>query len=200
MPTLHPVRPILATKPASSPIGQVEPTHSSRPVPRRSTSRWFASRGRDYSSSRTRHGYSGTRGILNASASGALTDDSAVEGRLRAKSSWSRTLRPNLHQLATFGAGTITHVRIIASPPDSGMTVCEKLSTVHFCPKGWSIEVEFIRDAARDVLDVIDLIEQDDWPFRHMEDGTAHVCVRRFPNCAFCSPSPEDRDPYEVAG
>ena len=44
----------------------------------------------------------------------------------------------------------------------------------HFSPKGWSIEVEFIRDAARDVLDGIDWIEQDDWPFRHMEgeDGT----------------------------
>ena len=39
----------------------------------------------------------------------------------------------------------------------------------HFSPKGWSIEVEFIRDAMRDVLDVIAWIEQDDWPFRHME-------------------------------
>ena len=39
----------------------------------------------------------------------------------------------------------------------------------HFSPKGWSIDVEFIRDAMRDVLDVIEHIEQDDWPFRHME-------------------------------
>lgn len=39
----------------------------------------------------------------------------------------------------------------------------------HFSPKGWSIEVELIRDAMRDVLEVIELIEHDDWPFRHME-------------------------------
>lgn len=39
----------------------------------------------------------------------------------------------------------------------------------HFSPKGWSIEVEFIRYAMRDALDVIEQIEHDDWPFRHME-------------------------------
>ena len=39
----------------------------------------------------------------------------------------------------------------------------------HFSPRGWSIELEFIREAVRDVLDVIAQIEQDDWPFRHMD-------------------------------
>ena len=48
----------------------------------------------------------------------------------------------------------------------------------HFSPKGWSIEVEFIRDAMRDVLDVIERIEQDDWPFRHM-DGEDRTRLRQ---------------------
>ena len=48
----------------------------------------------------------------------------------------------------------------------------------HFSPKGWSIEVELIRDAMRDVLDVIERIEQDDWPFRHM-DGRDRTRLRQ---------------------
>ena len=48
----------------------------------------------------------------------------------------------------------------------------------HFSPKGWSIEVELIRDAMRDVLDVIERIEQDDWPFRHM-DGEDRIRLRQ---------------------
>ena len=48
----------------------------------------------------------------------------------------------------------------------------------HFSPKGWSIEVEFIQDVMRDVLDIIEQIEQDDWPFRHME-GEDRTRLRR---------------------
>ena len=39
----------------------------------------------------------------------------------------------------------------------------------HFSPKGWSIDVECIQDVMRDVLDIIEPIEQDDGPFRHRE-------------------------------
>ena len=38
----------------------------------------------------------------------------------------------------------------------------------HFQPKGWSIEIVFIRTLLSDALDVLDLIAQDPWPFRHM--------------------------------
>ena len=38
----------------------------------------------------------------------------------------------------------------------------------HFRPKGWSIEIEFIKAAMEDVLDVLESIASDPWPFRHL--------------------------------
>ena len=38
----------------------------------------------------------------------------------------------------------------------------------HFSPRGWSIEIQLIRDVVPDILDVIAQIAGDEWPFRHM--------------------------------
>ena len=43
-------------------------------------------------------------------------------------------------------------------------------SFTHFSPRGWSIEVQLIKDALLDVLDIIALIADNCWPFRHMTD------------------------------
>ena len=40
----------------------------------------------------------------------------------------------------------------------------------HFSPKGWSIELQLIRDIFPDILDIIEQIANDWWPFRHMSD------------------------------
>ena len=53
---------------------------------------------------------------------------------------------------------------------------------VHFGPKGWSIDIDVIREAVLDALDVLTLIAQDPWPFRHMspsERGQLDVSVRK---------------------
>ncbi len=41
-------------------------------------------------------------------------------------------------------------------------------SFTHFSPRGWSIEVQLIKDTLLDVLDILALIADDCWPFRHM--------------------------------
>ena len=41
-------------------------------------------------------------------------------------------------------------------------------SFTHFSPRGWSIEVKFIKDVLLNVLDIIALVADDHWPFRHM--------------------------------
>lgn len=67
----------------------------------------------------------------------------------------------------------------------------------HFSPKGWSIEIEFIWDTARDVLDVIDRIEQDNWPFRHMEGEDRSRLREKISELRLLlSASPEESDPY----
>ena len=45
----------------------------------------------------------------------------------------------------------------------------------HFSPKGWSIEIKFIEESIDDVLDILSLILNDDWPFQNMpeEDKSA---------------------------
>ena len=40
----------------------------------------------------------------------------------------------------------------------------------HFTPKGWSIELSGLPDIFLDMLDVLDKISADPWPFRHMEE------------------------------
>ncbi len=40
----------------------------------------------------------------------------------------------------------------------------------HFSPKGWSIELEYIEETIEDILDVICLIKDDPWPFRHLSE------------------------------
>lgn len=41
----------------------------------------------------------------------------------------------------------------------------------HFQPKGWSIEIDLIRAAIADLLDVLASIAGDLWPFRHLPEG-----------------------------
>lgn len=41
-------------------------------------------------------------------------------------------------------------------------------SFTHFSPKGWSIELQLIEEVVLDMLDVIALIADDRWPFRHL--------------------------------
>ena len=41
----------------------------------------------------------------------------------------------------------------------------------HFSPKGWSIEVQFISESINRLLDVLCLILDDNWPFRHMSSA-----------------------------
>ncbi len=38
----------------------------------------------------------------------------------------------------------------------------------HFSPKGWSIEIQLIKEITLDMLDVIDQIADDQWAFLHM--------------------------------
>lgn len=38
----------------------------------------------------------------------------------------------------------------------------------HFSPKGWSIEIQLIKEISLDMLDVIDEIADDQWAFLHM--------------------------------
>ena len=40
----------------------------------------------------------------------------------------------------------------------------------HFSPKGWSIELSFIEQIIGDVLNIMCLIADDCWPFRHMTE------------------------------
>ena len=40
----------------------------------------------------------------------------------------------------------------------------------HFSPRGWSIELRLIRDIVPDILDIIEQIANDWWPFRHMSE------------------------------
>lgn len=40
----------------------------------------------------------------------------------------------------------------------------------HFSPKGWSIEIQLIKEIILDMLDVIDQIADDQWAFLHMSD------------------------------
>lgn len=40
----------------------------------------------------------------------------------------------------------------------------------HFSPKGWSIELDFIKEIIEDILDVMCSIQDDHWPFRHMSE------------------------------
>ena len=40
----------------------------------------------------------------------------------------------------------------------------------HFSPKGWSIELSFIEQVIGDVLNIMCLIADDCWPFRHMTE------------------------------
>ena len=39
----------------------------------------------------------------------------------------------------------------------------------HFSPRGWSIEIDLIKERMKDVLDIFDLILEDSYPFRHLE-------------------------------
>jgi len=39
----------------------------------------------------------------------------------------------------------------------------------HFTPKGWSIEPSGFPAIFLDMVDVLDLVSSDPWPFRHME-------------------------------
>ena len=41
----------------------------------------------------------------------------------------------------------------------------------HFHPKGWSVEMALIRESASDVLEILDTIAKDPWPFRHMAES-----------------------------
>jgi len=41
---------------------------------------------------------------------------------------------------------------------------------VHFSPKGWSVEIDFIQGAMPDMLDIIARIVEDSWSFRHVND------------------------------
>ena len=41
----------------------------------------------------------------------------------------------------------------------------------HFQPKGWCIEIDFIKTILSDALDVLALIAEDPWPFRHMSQN-----------------------------
>ena len=45
----------------------------------------------------------------------------------------------------------------------------------HFSPKGWSIELEYTEETIEDILDVVCLILDDPWPFRHMPRGDMDV-------------------------
>ena len=45
---------------------------------------------------------------------------------------------------------------------------------VHFSPKGWSIERKYISEIICDILDVICLILDDDWPFRMVVAGASN--------------------------
>ena len=39
----------------------------------------------------------------------------------------------------------------------------------HFTPKGWAIELSGLPQIFRDILEVVELISNDPWPFRHMK-------------------------------
>ena len=41
----------------------------------------------------------------------------------------------------------------------------------HFPPRGWSIEIAYIREVGADALDLLELIASDPWPFRHLSDN-----------------------------
>ena len=40
----------------------------------------------------------------------------------------------------------------------------------HFHPKGWSIEIHYMKTAIANVLDILTSISNDPWPFRHMSE------------------------------
>ena len=41
----------------------------------------------------------------------------------------------------------------------------------HFLPQAWSIEIALIRESISGVLEILSLVANDPWPFRHMSDG-----------------------------
>ena len=41
----------------------------------------------------------------------------------------------------------------------------------HFSPKGWSVELTGLPVIFGDVLDVLEMIREDPWPFRHLQDS-----------------------------
>lgn len=41
----------------------------------------------------------------------------------------------------------------------------------HLPPQAWSIEIELIRESTKGVLDILESIASDPWPFRHMEEA-----------------------------
>ena len=45
----------------------------------------------------------------------------------------------------------------------------------HFSPKGWSIELQYIKEIIFDVAEILTLILDDDWPFRHMSFEDKHL-------------------------
>ena len=49
----------------------------------------------------------------------------------------------------------------------------------HFSPKGWSIELQFISESIDTLLDVLCLILDDHWPFRHISSAHKRDLSRR---------------------
>ena len=45
------------------------------------------------------------------------------------------------------------------------------ISLIHFHPQGWSIEEALIEEVVEDIIEVIGLIADDPYPFRHMEES-----------------------------
>ena len=45
----------------------------------------------------------------------------------------------------------------------------------HFSPKGWSIELVYIEETIEDILDIVCLILDDSWPFRHIPERDMDV-------------------------
>ncbi len=70
---------------------------------------------------------------------------------------------------------------------------------VHFSPKSWSIEIEWIKAAVPDMLDIIAQTADDTWSFRHLPDGESDLLKDNISDlrnrlCAITSP------PWRSAG
>jgi hypothetical protein len=48
----------------------------------------------------------------------------------------------------------------------------------HFTPKGWSIQLAGVPDICLDILEVIEMIADDGWPFRHLEDDQRSELIK----------------------